>query len=111
MFEKISAFVKSGIKAQNIAVILPDEEFAATLKLHDKHNMLNFAMGEKIAQTLFCRVLAKINDSIKENANVNFAPLGNEISNEYSLFFSQIHLQKELYLQKNQSGLVSQTIY
>ena len=97
VFEKISAFVKNGIKAQNIAVILPDEEFAATLKLHDKHNMLNFAMGEKIAQTLFYRILAKINDSIKENANVNFAPLEEKISNEYSLFFSQIHLQKELY--------------
>ena len=97
VFEKISTFIKKGIKPENIAVILPDEEFADILRLHDKYNMLNFAMGEKIARTLFYRVLSKINESIKENAFVDFNAVKNEISNEYSLFFLQIGLKESLY--------------
>ena len=97
VFEKISTFIKKGIKPENIAVILPDEEFADILRLHDKYNMLNFAMGKKIARTLFYRVLSKINESIKENAFVDFNAVKNEISNEYSLFFLQIGLKESLY--------------
>ncbi|MBR0071609.1 MAG: PD-(D/E)XK nuclease family protein, partial [Campylobacter sp.] len=97
VFEKISTFIKKGIKPEKIAVILPDEEFADILRLHDKYNMLNFAMGEKIARTLFYRVLSKINESIKENAFVDFNAVKNEISNEYSLFFLQIGLKESLY--------------
>ena len=97
VFEKISNFIQKGIKPENIAVILPDEEFGTILKLHDKYNMLNFAMGEKISKSLFYRILSKINDSIKENAFIDFNPPKDEISNEYSLFFTECGLNQNLY--------------
>ena len=56
VFEKISSFVRAGIAPESIAVILPDESFAGTLRLYDEriarargsHRLLNFAMGEKL---------------------------------------------------------------
>jgi len=44
-FEQIEAMVKSGIKAENIVLILPDESFKEHFTLFDTHNNLNFAMG------------------------------------------------------------------
>ncbi len=46
VYEKIEEFVKSGIEPKNIAVIVPDESFAITLKAYDSFKNLNFAMGE-----------------------------------------------------------------
>lgn len=42
---KVNEWLESGIK--NIAVILPDEEFARYLELFDTKRNLNYAMGEK----------------------------------------------------------------
>ena len=97
VFEKISTFVKLGIKPENIAVILPDEEFGEILRLHDKNNMLNFAMGSKFSKSLFYRILSKISGSIKNSENVKFGEIENKISNEYSLFFTQSGVSEVLY--------------
>lgn len=48
---KIYEFIQKGYKAENIAVILPDENMAKMLKLFDKESNLNFAMGESFALT------------------------------------------------------------
>ncbi len=74
VFEKISSFVRAGIAPERIAVILPDESFAGTLRLYDEriarargsHRMLNFAMGEKLEDSLFYVTLEKISQCLKE---------------------------------------------
>jgi len=45
VFEQIEIMIKSGIKAENIVLILPDENFKEHFTLFDTHNNLNFAMG------------------------------------------------------------------
>ncbi len=49
IFAKIKEFVESGIKPENIAVILPDENFSEIIKLFDEKENLNFAMGESFS--------------------------------------------------------------
>ena len=51
IFAKIAEFVKSGIASENIAVILPDETFSEYIKLFDKYENLNFAMGESFTKS------------------------------------------------------------
>lgn len=49
--------VNSGIKPENIAVILPNEEFSQILELNDSEKYFNFAMGKSIKnQKLFQKV-------------------------------------------------------
>jgi len=45
VLSSIENFVQSGIKPENIAVVLPDESLAPFLKEFDRYNNLNFAMG------------------------------------------------------------------
>lgn len=80
VFEKISSFVRAGIAPERIAVILPDESFAGTLRLYDEriarargsHRMLNFAMGEKLKDNLFYVTLEKISQCLKEARTPKF---------------------------------------
>lgn len=80
VFEKISSFVRTGIAPERIAVILPDESFAGTLRLYDEriararssHRMLNFAMGEKLKDSLFYVTLEKISQCLKEARKPKF---------------------------------------
>ena len=80
VFEKISSFVRAGIAPERIAVILPDESFAGTLWLYDEriarargsHRMLNFAMGEKLKDSLFYVTLEKISQCLKEARTPKF---------------------------------------
>jgi inactivated superfamily I helicase len=44
-FSKIEEMVSSGLKPEEIVLILPDESFKEHFTLFDRHNNLNFAMG------------------------------------------------------------------
>jgi len=44
-FVQIEEMVKSGLKAEEIVLVLPDESFKEHFSLFDVHNNLNFAMG------------------------------------------------------------------
>ena len=44
-FSKIDEMVSSGLKPEEIVLILPDESFKEHFTLFDRHNNLNFAMG------------------------------------------------------------------
>ena len=44
-FVKIEKMVDSGLKAEEIVLVLPDEKFKEHFTLFDTHNNLNFAMG------------------------------------------------------------------
>lgn len=45
LLESVQKMVDSGIEADEIVVLLPDESFKETLRLYDKLNNFNFAMG------------------------------------------------------------------
>ena len=47
--------VNLGINPNKIAVILPDESFAATLELFDRENYFNFAMGKTILNKIYIK--------------------------------------------------------
>jgi RecB family exonuclease len=59
VFAKIAEFVESGIEADKIAVILPDESFAEFLEEFDEFKNLNFAMGKSFTESkLFIKLEA-----------------------------------------------------
>ena len=60
--KKIYDFVKMGYEPENIAVILPDENFAQMLKAFDEKSNFNFAMGEAFSQT---KIYEKLNATCK----------------------------------------------
>ena len=81
--------VNLGINPNKIAVILPDESFAATLELFDRENYFNFAMGKTI-----------LNKNIyqKSNAIYNYI-LENELKNIENIKFLNLDfefLEKEI---------------
>jgi len=51
LLEAVQKMVDSGIEADDIVVILPDESFKETVKLYDKLNNFNFAMGFDYSKT------------------------------------------------------------
>ncbi len=86
VFAKIAEFVESGIEADKIAVILPDESFAEFLEEFDEFKNLNFAMGKSFTESkLFIKLEAlysyltnedevsylKINDILDNYQNEN----------------------------------------
>ncbi|WP_457744126.1 PD-(D/E)XK nuclease family protein [Sulfurimonas sp.] len=59
---KIYEFVSKGYKAENIAVILPNESMASKIKSFDEKCNLNFAMGEPFKIT---KLYTKLNATLK----------------------------------------------
>ncbi len=51
LLEAVQKMVNSGIEADDIVVLLPDESFKETLRLYDKLNNFNFAMGFDYSKT------------------------------------------------------------
>lgn len=82
------AFIKStivnlvnrGVDASNITVVLPNEDFAKTLKLNDKEEYFNFAMGNDILNKNLYQKAYVISNYINED----------DIKNTKSLEFFQI---------------------
>ncbi|CZE49942.1 Inactivated superfamily I helicase [Campylobacter geochelonis] len=100
IFEKISTFINSGIKAQNIAVILPDEGFSELLKLYDFNNMLNFAMGTPFTKTLFYEIFSKVVLNLKEDKALNLEQDYINKAKNYdkdTLFLNSVNFDKQLY--------------
>lgn len=71
VFERISHLVNIGINPSNIVVILPDESFSEVLKIHDRLNMLNFAMGSSFKHTLFFQKLSVFMDILDSKFDEN----------------------------------------
>ncbi|MEO1954413.1 MAG: PD-(D/E)XK nuclease family protein [Campylobacterales bacterium] len=60
--KKIYEFIKKGYKAENIAVVLPNESTAKVLKLFDEKRNFNFAMGKAYRDT---KIYEKLSATIK----------------------------------------------
>lgn len=67
VFDEISSFIRAGLRAEDIVVITPDESFCDFLRLLDQNNMLNFASGVSIKESLFYQRLK----SLYESANLD----------------------------------------
>ncbi|MDF1882932.1 PD-(D/E)XK nuclease family protein [Sulfurimonas sp. SAG-AH-194-C21] len=79
--KKIYEFVQKGYKAENIAVILPDESRTSMLKIFDEKCNFNFAMGEPFVAS---DIYIKLNASIKRldlDSQENYARL-NRVGDE-----------------------------
>jgi len=59
-FAKIEEMVRSGIKPEEIVLILPDEKFKEHFMLFDKQNNLNFAMGYDYRKKRIYKILEAI---------------------------------------------------
>ena len=59
---KVYEFIQKGYKAENIAVILPDESMAEILKSFDDKSNFNFAMGEPFSKS---KIYTQLNATLK----------------------------------------------
>lgn len=73
--QKIYEFIKKGYKSENIAVILPDENLSEAIRLFDKNNNFNFAMGEPYNQTTLYKKLDATCKYLEQNSKENEARL------------------------------------
>ncbi|WP_095294537.1 PD-(D/E)XK nuclease family protein [Helicobacter sp. 13S00482-2] len=67
VFARVNEWLSSGIDPQKVAIITPSEDFAKYLKLLDRHNNLNLAMGKNIEESHYIEILKEKLRSIKES--------------------------------------------
>jgi len=58
--QKVYELIASGMDAEKIVVVLPDESFAAHLSRFDEENNFNFAMGIPLSESLFVESLEAV---------------------------------------------------
>ena len=86
--KKIYDFIDKGYRAENIAVILPDEKTAELLKSFDDKGNFNFAMGEPFAKS---KIYTKLNATaklIEQDSKENSARVHRVGDELYSLLLS-----------------------
>ncbi len=84
---QVYEFLKKGIKAEDIAVVLPDKAFALHLQNFDYENNFNYAFGYPFSSTLIYKKLEAVYNFLSEQ----------NIENVYRLkrYFSDIDFIKE----------------
>ncbi|HHH19101.1 MAG TPA: PD-(D/E)XK nuclease family protein [Campylobacterales bacterium] len=75
LLASVQKMVDQGIAPEEIVVILPDESFKERLKLYDRHNNFNFAMGFAYAQTRSYKRLEAIYHSWQRHDEASVALL------------------------------------
>jgi len=73
--KKVYDFLQKGYKAEQIAVVLPDENFAQLLKSFDNKGNFNFAMGEPFRKTKMFTKLDACMKLLEQDSKENFARL------------------------------------
>lgn len=66
VFQRVNEWLESGLDPQKVAIITPSEDFAKYLKLLDKYNNLNLAMGKNIEEFSYIQTLKEKLKSLKE---------------------------------------------
>ena len=91
--QKIYEFVQKGYKAQNIAVILPNESMAEILKSFDEKCNLNLAMGDSFRNArLYTKLNATLN-AIEQDSKENEARV-QRVGDELFLHLYAIYYKK-----------------
>lgn len=91
--KKIYDFIKKGYEPQNIAVILPDENFANILKRFDTKSNFNFAMGEPFSSTRLYEKLDATCKFIEQDSKENEARL-KRVGDEFYMELRSIYGKK-----------------
>jgi len=91
--KKIYDFIKKGYKAEKIAVILPDEKMALTLKAFDDKSNFNFAMGEPFSKTKIYEKLNSTCQLIEQDSKENEARL-ERVGDEFYMELRSIYGKK-----------------
>jgi len=73
--KKVYEYLQKGYSAQKIAVVLPDEKMAETLRLFDSKGNFNFAMGESYSRSKIYKLLDATLQAIEQNSKENEARL------------------------------------
>ncbi len=84
--QQIYEMLKSGIAAENIAVVVPDETFVEVLRSFDAKHNFNFAMGSAFSQTLFYKRLKAYEAFMDDPTCQNRARLQRLGSDDFELF-------------------------
>ncbi|MDR1007165.1 MAG: PD-(D/E)XK nuclease family protein [Campylobacteraceae bacterium] len=123
VFEKIEMMVNLGIAPQNIAVVLPDEGFASTLKEFDRFNNLNFAMGFSMRESLFFKrvqaVLKKYaeDDEIEHQKRIKRLKISDDVCVDLSkrMTASEVELKLETFIKdddpKEQTDIILEELF
>ena len=93
--QKIYEYIHKGYKAQNIAVILPDENMATMLKSFDEKANLNFAMGESYRTTEIYKKLHATMQTLEQKSKENYARLDRVGDELYVKLLSVYHRSGE----------------
>ncbi len=91
--QKIYEYMQKGYKAQNIAVILPDEAIASSLKLFDEKFNFNFAMGEPYKKSIVYEKLSATLEFFEQNSKENEARM-QRLGSEFYALLSPLYYKK-----------------
>lgn len=91
--KKIYDFLAKGYKAEKIAVILPDENFAPLLKSFDDKGNFNFAMGESFKKSKIFEKLDATCKFIEQDSKENEARL-NRVNDDLYMNLREIYYKK-----------------
>ena len=91
--KKLHDYIMMGKSAENIAVVLPNEAMAQTLRSFDNKSNFNFAMGESFTNS---QIYTQLNASVKfieQNSKENSARL-NRVGDEIYVLLLSIYYKK-----------------
>jgi len=86
--QKVFEFINKGYKAENIAIVLPDEKIAEVLKSFDTKSNFNFAMGQSFTKSKIYQKLNATYKFIEQNSKENGSRLARVEDNTYKSLFS-----------------------
>jgi len=86
--QKVFEFINKGYKAENIAIVLPDEKIAEVLKSFDTKSNFNFAMGQSFTKSKIYQKLNATYKFIEQNSKENGSRLARVEDNTYKALFS-----------------------
>jgi len=93
-------FINKGLNPEKIALILPDESFAKVLRLFDKEEYFNYAMGidiynSKLYKALDAIYTSLIDDEIKTKENLGYLEIDSDMYKELFSNANKTHITKE----------------
>jgi RecB family exonuclease len=99
----IEKSVKGGINPSNIALVLPDENFASYIQLFDDEKYFNYAMGKSIKNTNLYQIANAIylylnEDEVKNIENLNFLQIDKLFIDKNIKFLWNKNVSKDLFL-------------
>ncbi|WP_334086019.1 PD-(D/E)XK nuclease family protein [Helicobacter typhlonius] len=87
VFYMIEQWLKEGVKEEDIAVIVPNEDFTRYLALFDKAHNLNFAMGKDIGSAEAYKKLESMREAYKDDrVDVSYNRVSEEIQATLSVY-------------------------